>query len=227
MSGCDSLMGIHYWTTDLYSVLYTDKKENQIFLIYKEIQSGAVAKSYMTNGLLLWGNNCAFPHILGTPSSYCNCSPLDFLIYEENFIFFFSVYISAKIPRDDRPRFEPGTLITAAWREDRHSAKRIICPRLHCCQLLTEIAGQPGTNFRHRGERVHHTQYTHLAAWLLLNFFVAESSASGPQSGKAPYHSPPLPHLYLATPYPWLCYGTSLTLLRHTPDFAMPHPWLT
>ncbi len=32
--------------------MYTDKK-NQIFLIYKEIQNGAVAKSYMTNGLLL------------------------------------------------------------------------------------------------------------------------------------------------------------------------------
>jgi hypothetical protein len=29
------------------------KKENQIFLIYKEIQSGAVEKSYMTNGLLI------------------------------------------------------------------------------------------------------------------------------------------------------------------------------
>jgi hypothetical protein len=28
---------------------YTDKKENQNFLIYKEIQSGAIAKSYMTN----------------------------------------------------------------------------------------------------------------------------------------------------------------------------------
>jgi hypothetical protein len=26
---------------------HTDKKENQIFLIYKEIQNGAVAKSYM------------------------------------------------------------------------------------------------------------------------------------------------------------------------------------
>jgi hypothetical protein len=26
---------------------YTDKKENKIFLVYKEIQSGAVAKSYM------------------------------------------------------------------------------------------------------------------------------------------------------------------------------------
>jgi hypothetical protein len=32
-----------------------DKKENQIFLIYKEIQVGAVAKSYMTNDLLRYG----------------------------------------------------------------------------------------------------------------------------------------------------------------------------
>ncbi len=34
---------------------YSDKKENRIFLIYKEIQNGAVAKSYMTNGLLIYG----------------------------------------------------------------------------------------------------------------------------------------------------------------------------
>ncbi len=33
----------------------TDKKEYQLFLIYREIQSGAVAKSYMTNGLLIYG----------------------------------------------------------------------------------------------------------------------------------------------------------------------------
>ncbi len=32
--------------------LHTDKKENQIFFIYKEIQSGAVAKSYMRKGFL-------------------------------------------------------------------------------------------------------------------------------------------------------------------------------
>jgi hypothetical protein len=32
-------------------VPHTDKKENQIFLVYQEIQNGAVAKSYMTNGL--------------------------------------------------------------------------------------------------------------------------------------------------------------------------------
>ena len=31
---------------------YTDKKENKIFIIYKKIQNGAFAKSYMTNGLL-------------------------------------------------------------------------------------------------------------------------------------------------------------------------------
>ncbi len=33
----------------------TDKKENQIFLIYHEIQSGAVAKSYMRKGFLIYG----------------------------------------------------------------------------------------------------------------------------------------------------------------------------
>jgi hypothetical protein len=31
----------------------TDKKENKNFLMYKKIQKGAVAKSYMTNGLLI------------------------------------------------------------------------------------------------------------------------------------------------------------------------------
>ncbi len=45
-----------------YFALHTDKKENQIFLIYREIQSGAVAKSYMTNGLLIYGE--IFLHFL-------------------------------------------------------------------------------------------------------------------------------------------------------------------
>jgi hypothetical protein len=34
---------------------YTDKKEHKIFLIYKEIQMGSVAQSYMTDGLLKYG----------------------------------------------------------------------------------------------------------------------------------------------------------------------------
>jgi hypothetical protein len=35
-------------------VPYTDKKEKKIFLIYKEIQSGAVDKSYMRKGFLIY-----------------------------------------------------------------------------------------------------------------------------------------------------------------------------
>jgi hypothetical protein len=46
-----------------FETSYTDKKENQIFLIYREIQSGAVAKSYyITNGLLIYGE--IFAHFL-------------------------------------------------------------------------------------------------------------------------------------------------------------------
>jgi hypothetical protein len=41
---------------------YTDKKENKIFLIYKEIQNRVVAKSDMTNGLLIYGE--IFAHFL-------------------------------------------------------------------------------------------------------------------------------------------------------------------
>jgi hypothetical protein len=33
---------------------YTDKKEKKIFLIYKEIQNGAVAKSYIRKGFLIY-----------------------------------------------------------------------------------------------------------------------------------------------------------------------------
>jgi hypothetical protein len=34
--------------------VHTDKKENNIFLIYREIQSGAVAKSYIRKGFLIY-----------------------------------------------------------------------------------------------------------------------------------------------------------------------------
>jgi hypothetical protein len=44
----------------LGKIMYTDKKENQSFLIY--IQHGAVAKSYLTNGLLIDGE--IFVHFL-------------------------------------------------------------------------------------------------------------------------------------------------------------------
>ncbi len=33
---------------------HTDKKQNKSFLIYKEIQMGAIAKSYMTKGFIIF-----------------------------------------------------------------------------------------------------------------------------------------------------------------------------
>jgi hypothetical protein len=38
----------------------TDKKENSIFLIVKEFQNGAVAKSYMRKGFLIYEEMCKY-----------------------------------------------------------------------------------------------------------------------------------------------------------------------
>ncbi len=76
----------------LVSSYYTDQKENQIFLIYKEIQSGAVAKSYMGKGFLKYEEMRKYFPIYEEAVSHiwlCNCSTLNFLIFEENLIFFF------------------------------------------------------------------------------------------------------------------------------------------
>jgi hypothetical protein len=43
---------------------YTDKKENKTFLIYKEIQMGSGAKSYLRKGFLIYEEmHKIFPHI--------------------------------------------------------------------------------------------------------------------------------------------------------------------
>ncbi len=60
----------------------TDKKENQIFLIYKEIQSGAVAKSYMRKGFLIYDEMRKYLPIYEEAVSHiwlCNCSIMNFL----------------------------------------------------------------------------------------------------------------------------------------------------
>ncbi len=43
-----------HWTLFHFVCPHTDKRENESFLIYKEIQSGAVAKSYMRKGFLMY-----------------------------------------------------------------------------------------------------------------------------------------------------------------------------
>ncbi len=57
------------------------------------ITHGHIAVEIGTEAAQFSENICAFPRILGSPSSYtvwlCNRSHLNFLIYEENFIFFF------------------------------------------------------------------------------------------------------------------------------------------
>jgi hypothetical protein len=69
--------------------LCTDKKENKIFLIYKEIQSGTVPKLYMRKGFLICEEMRKYFPIYGEAVRLCNCSILNFPIYEENLSFFF------------------------------------------------------------------------------------------------------------------------------------------
>ncbi len=81
----------------IYSTVpfHTGKKENEICLIYQEIQEGAVAKSYVGKGFLITSvRNCANikpcmrrPLVILTlqllPSEFPH------ILYEENLIFFF------------------------------------------------------------------------------------------------------------------------------------------
>jgi hypothetical protein len=61
---------------------YTDKKENEIFLIYKEIQSGADAKSSMRKSVLIYSmRNCA------NISPYMNHKPANNLRPYETFAY--------------------------------------------------------------------------------------------------------------------------------------------
>jgi hypothetical protein len=82
-----------------YTFHDTDKKENKIFLKYKETQMGAVAKSNMRKGFLykkmrqyLTIYEDAVSHI-----RLCNSSFLNFLICEENSVFLFTVYSAYRL----------------------------------------------------------------------------------------------------------------------------------
>jgi hypothetical protein len=80
----------------LFTTGYTDNKENiiLIFLIYKKIQMGAVAKSYMRKGFLIYVEMRKYLIIYEEAVNHillCNRSLLDFLMYEEILFSFLSV----------------------------------------------------------------------------------------------------------------------------------------
>ncbi len=74
-------------------VRYTDKKEKICFLIYKEIQMGSVAKSYMRKGFLIYEEMRKYLIIYEEAVGHNMIRSLLTLlrIYEGNFISFLSV----------------------------------------------------------------------------------------------------------------------------------------
>ncbi len=96
-----------FWRSNSIFKLYTAKKENRIFLTYKEILSGPVAKSYMRKGgFLIYEEMRKYFPIYEEAVSHiwlCNCFILNFLIYDENFILFFiSVVASILRPKNSQ-----------------------------------------------------------------------------------------------------------------------------
>ncbi len=72
----------------LYNIcMYTDKKENKIFLIYKEIQMGSGDKPYMRKGFLIYEEMRKYLVIYEEAVCHiwlCNRSRLNFLIYKKS-----------------------------------------------------------------------------------------------------------------------------------------------
>ncbi len=101
------------------------KKENKIFLIYKEIQMGSGAKSYMRKGFLIYVH-----HIWGGRYLTLHPIPLNFLIYEENFIFFFiSVLTNERCSYDNTITAIQNHLLQA----DTYTCKtRLYSEKEHC-----------------------------------------------------------------------------------------------
>jgi hypothetical protein len=76
----------------MFTSSHTHKKENKIFLIYKKIQMGAVAKSYMRKVFLIYEEMLKYLFIFKEAVSLdFSTAPfwISLFIYEENLVFFF------------------------------------------------------------------------------------------------------------------------------------------
>ncbi len=80
--------------SSLFTLPYIGKKENLIFLIFKEIQSGAVAKSYMRKGFLIYEEmRKYFPIYEETVSHICMLhSKFPYIWGKFDFIFYQCTY---------------------------------------------------------------------------------------------------------------------------------------
>jgi hypothetical protein len=71
---------------------YNDKTDNKTFLIYKEIQMGSGTKSYVRKSFLIYEKMRKFFPIYSMRRASVMYDfppdPSEFLIYEENFLFF-------------------------------------------------------------------------------------------------------------------------------------------
>jgi len=118
------------------------KKENKIFLIYQEIQSGAVAKSYIRKGFLIYEKMHNFPiYEEAVIVIYAlQLLPLNFLIYEEILFSFLSVNeCSAYIPRKKEGARNVCLLLFHLWRFPLVHTKYFItiCSRNLCEKKLS------------------------------------------------------------------------------------------
>jgi hypothetical protein len=69
---------------DWEKITFTDKKENQIFLIYKEIPNGSVAKSFMRKGFLIYEKMHKYLPIYEEAVSYdFSTAPFSISLYQK------------------------------------------------------------------------------------------------------------------------------------------------
>ncbi len=133
------------------------KKKKKIFLIYSEIQSGAVAKSYMTNGLLIY--DLIFSHFLiykkALPHIWlCNRSTQNFTIFKEILFYFLSVYALASTVSYrvyfPLPAISVPFRSSCSWQHRVHTEWQRLVSGVHSIMMESSALAGEGGGARHK-----------------------------------------------------------------------------